>query len=189
MFGASLVGRSLEWVPAPDPPGAWTYSVGGEVVAELGWSRSEKLVRAEVDDGVWRMRFGGIAPIRGALMDPAAEPRLVYAGSVRGGLARTARGREFVFFSQLDRHQGPWSGVDDADGEGILRFRGRLGGGRIWSDVTVTPDARYRDFVGQVLLTWGAVQVLRRRRPWLGPLSMGVSERAVQRALHELECR
>lgn len=159
----------------------------GEVVAELGWSRPERLVRAEVEDGVWRMRFAGILPVRAVLLDPASEPCLVYAGSLRGGLARAARGRGFVFFSQLDRQRGPWSGVDDADGEGVLRILGRLGGGRVWSEVTVTPDPRYRDFVGQVLLMWGAIQVLRRRRPWLAPLSMGVSERAVQRTLHELE--
>ena len=133
------------------------------------------------------IRFARIVPVQGVLLDPAAEACLVYAGSLHRGLARSARGRGFVFFSQLDRHHGPWSGVDDADGEGILRIRGRLGGGRIWSDVTVAPDARYRDIVGQVLLTWGAIRVLRRRQPWLGLLSMGVSERSTQRALRELE--
>jgi hypothetical protein len=66
--------------PAPDPPGAWAHSVDGEIAAELVRSLEEGLVRAELEGDLWCIR----------LLPAGAELRMVYAGSIRAGLARAA---------------------------------------------------------------------------------------------------
>ncbi len=163
-----VLGRTLVWHATDDPPGGWVLALEDEPVAELAWSIEERLVRADVGDGVWRLAFEGVLSMRATLFDSARQPQLAWVGSLRRGTARTREGRDFVFFSQLDRHVGPWMGVDDASGEAVLRIRGRIGASGTWSEVTVTPDPRYRSLAGPLLLTWGGLQVLRRRRPWLG---------------------
>jgi hypothetical protein len=166
-----------------DPVGGWAYSADDGILAELEWCRPEGIVRAEVDDEVWRVLFSGLLPLRAVLQDGLDRPRLVYAGSLRGGLIRVREGRGFVLVRGLDRNLGPWIGVDDAEGEGVLRIRGRVGMGTLWSEVTVSPNPRYGPFVGRLLLLWGSLHLLRLTRPWVGILSSGVSERAVQNAL------
>lgn len=186
MFGPSLLGQTLQWHRAEDPPGAWAYAAEGEVAAELSWSRSEAAVRAEFDREVWRVRFAGTLLIRGVLQASDDSPRMVYAGSLRRGLVRADDGRGFVLYPGLDRETGPWIGFDDARGDGVLRIRGRVGGGRPWSEVAVTPDPANRGAFGPLLLLWGGLQLLQWRRPWLGILSSGVSEKAAQKAIEEL---
>ncbi len=186
MFGPSLLGRTLEWHPADDPPGAWAYTSEGEIVAEFRWSRSEGVVRAEFEREVWRVRFAGTFLIRGVLQDSSGSPRMVYAGSLSRGLARSRDGRGFVLFPGLHREHGPWVGIDSARGDGVVRIRGRVGGGRLWSEVTLSPDPANRGCFGSLLLLWGGLQVLHLRRPWLSFLASGVSERGVQDAIEEL---
>jgi hypothetical protein len=154
-------------------------------LAELEWSRDEGLVRAESDDGVWRVRpFGGFL-LRCVVSDAGEQPRMVYAGSVGRGLMESQGGRRFVLFSQAGFREGAWVGIDDAEGTGVLRVRARFGPG-VWSEVAVTPDRTYGRYVGELLVLWGALRILESRRPWLRWAVAATSERNTQRVLDEL---
>ena len=185
MLGSTLLGRTLAWHGTSDPPGGWAYSVDDLDIAELEWSRDEGLVRAESDSGVWRVRpFGGFL-LRCVVSDAEEEPRLVYAGSVGRGLMESREGRRFVLFSQASFREGPWLGIDDAEGTGVLRMRTRFRPGP-WMEVAVTPDPTYARHVAGLLVLWGALRILESRRPWLRWAVAATSERNTQRVLDEL---
>lgn len=186
MFGSLLHGRTLAWHAAQDPPGAWAFSDGDETLAELSWSGEEGLVRAETEGEVWRVRFTGTFLLRAVVESPRLAPRLLYAGGIGRGLARTPEGRGFVLFSQLDRERGFWVGMDDEEGNGVIRLHDRVGRGTFWTEVRVTPDPVPDDALGSLLLLWGGLRILRLRRPWLGLLTAPVTERSTQRALEAL---
>lgn len=128
MLGPSLIGRTIVWRPFPDPPGAWAFAVDDEVVAELEWSDGG--IRVECPDEVGRMDLSGTLMIRAVLVSGEKDvPRLWYAGSLMRGLARCREGRGFTYVRGLDREIGLWTGFDDHEGSGVLRVRGRIGGG------------------------------------------------------------
>jgi len=186
MFGESLAGQHVRWSPGLDPPGGWLYALGDDVLAELRWSRSEALVRAEVRDEVWRTRFSGVLPVHAVLADSREQPQAVYAGSLARGLVLTQERQKFVLFSEVDPARGLWVRVDDTEGQGVLRIQGRVGGGQPWCEVAVSPNTLFRPFLGRLLLLWGSLHLLRLRRPWLSIVSFVASERSVQRALERL---
>lgn len=183
-----LVGKTIDWRPLGDPPGSWVFADGDEILAELTWSRPERLVRIETAAGVWNIDFQGMLVLRGSLMRSTVEvPELLYAGGLHRGRARAREGRDFVLFSQWDRSLGSWTGFDDADGTGIVRVRGRVGRGEIWSEVTVTPDPFYGSFAPPLVLLWGGLRILQLRHPWLGILSAGASARFAQKEIERLQ--
>jgi len=185
MLGTSLLGRTLVWQACPDPPGAWAFTLGDEVAAELEWSDGG--VRVEFPDEVGRMDVWGVLMIRAVLVAGEKDvPRLWYAGNLVRGLARCREGRGFTFVRGLDRQVGPWTGFDDAEGVGILRARGRVGGGAAWSEVAVTPDPVFSAAVGPLLVLWGALRIVHPRRPWLSWTAAVSSERAVQGEIERL---
>ena len=185
MLGSTLLGRTLAWHRTSDPPGGWAYSADDLELAELEWSRDEGLVRAEGDDGVWRVRPSGSFLLRCVVSDADERPRLVYAGSVGRGLMQSREGRRFVLFSQANVRDGPWMGIDDTDGTGVLRIRNRFGPG-VWSEVAVTPDPVFGRHVGELLVLWGALRVLLGRRPWLSWAIAATSDQNTRRVLDEL---
>ncbi len=184
MLGSSLVGRTLAWHGVPDEPGRWACSLGDEILAELEWSRSEA-VRVEMEDVVWHLRFSGVLPLRAMLVDEVDVPRLLFAGAIGRGLARTREGRRFVLSVRASVGEGPWAEITDSGGDAVLRARRRMGPG-IWSEVAVSPDPACGDFVVPLLLLWGGLQILRGRRPWLSLATVLVSERATRKGLDDL---
>jgi len=187
MLETLVMGRSLSWHPLEDPPGAWAYALDGESLAELWWSAADGEVRAEVGTEVWRIAFTGTFMLRGVIRRMEHDvPRLLFAGAPRRGLARSPEGLEFVLFARLDRKLGPWAGIDDEEGSGVLRIRGRIGGGGVWSDVSVTDDRSFAGFVQPLLLLWGGLQILRVQRPWLPLTTCAASQAAMRRELKRL---
>jgi len=185
MRGPSLLGRTVVWRPSPDPPGSWAFVLEDEVIAELEWSDGG--VRVEFPDEVGRMDVWGAWMIRAVLVSGEKDvPRLWYAGTLFRGLARCRDGRGFTFVRGLDRRVGPWTGFDDAEGTGVLRARGRVGGGAVWSEVDVTPDPVFSAAVGPLLVLWGALRIVHPRRPWLTVTAAVASERAVQREIERM---
>lgn len=172
VFGPDLVGRSLILRPTEDPIGGWVYGLDGDEVAEMVWSRSERAVRMVTEAGVCRIRFRGLFVLSGVVV--VGEDEVVQAqfrGGLAGGNVAVAPGRPFVYSSHIDGRVGPWRGVDDPEGEAVLRVRGRLDRGAGWFEVTVTPLPFYGVFVGPLLALLGGLQVLHLARPWLGVTS------------------
>jgi hypothetical protein len=151
MLGTSLIGQTLSWCPIPDPIDAWGFFLDDNPVAEVHRPSSRGVVRIETG---------------------------TFAGSFRRGRARLYEGSEFVFFSKIDRKNGPWVGFDDLEGAGVLRVRGRSSRGEIWSEITTTPDGAHSRSVGPLILLWGALYLLRLRRPWLSLSTLAVSDRS-----------
>jgi len=181
-FGSVLLGRELEWHRVGNPPGTWAYSLHQQTIAEFWWSPEDREVRAEAGSAVWRIPFRGVFLLRGTVIETdAAVPRLVFAGGPRRGLMETPNGPRFILFSQMDKGVGPWVGIDDDRGNGILRIRGRIGRGSIWSAVNVTPDRKFAGVLEPLLILWGGISVLRQKIPWLGVTTLAASEKAIQR--------
>jgi hypothetical protein len=182
-----LNGAALLWHSLDDPIGAWGLSVGGELMAEFSWSREPPGVRVEVGPELWQLGFVGTFVIRGAeTRAGSTTPQLLYAGNLREGMALCREGKEFMLISHLDSSVGQWTGFDDTDGNGVVRIRGRVGGGGIWSDVSVTPDTAHRDFIKRLLILWGGLQILRQRRPWLSLTASIATSTAARRELQRL---
>jgi hypothetical protein len=187
MLGSILIGRDLEWHATGDTTGNWAYFLDGDLMVEFSWSPEDREVRAEAETRVWRLPFQGAFLLRAGLYEPSSEhPHLWFAGNLRRGLARHRNGQGFTLNSGLARGIGPWVGIDDDQGNSVLRVRGRVGGGDIGLSVTVTPDSRYAASVGSLLLLLGGLQVLRRRNRWLTLTTLFVSEAAVQREIEHL---
>jgi hypothetical protein len=185
MLGPSLLGRTVVWRGSPDPPGSWAFVLEDEVVAELEWSDGG--IRVELPGEVGRMQVWGTLMIRAILVTGEKDvPRLWYAGNLVRGLARCREGRGFTFVRGLDRQVGPWTGFDDAEGAGVLRARGRVGGGAAWSEIAVTPDPVFSGAVGPLLVLWGALRIVHLRRPWLRFTAEISSERAVQEEIERM---
>lgn len=181
MLGTDLVGRTLDWRPFPDPPGAWAFTAGDRVVAELEWTDGR--VRAESLDEVGYVDVWGTWMLRAAMTWGVRDaPLLCYAGDLLRGLARGRDGMGFTFVRGLQRGVGPWEGVDHAGGNGVLRIRRR----GVWSEVRVTPDPVFATSVGPLLVLWGALRLVHSRRPWLIFTAATASERAVQREIERL---
>lgn len=188
MLGPCLIGRTLAWRPYPDPPGAWAYTLDDEPVAELTWA--EGGVRVECPDEVGRLELSGLVMLRAVLVSGEKDvPRLWYAGNLTRGLVRCREGRGFTLVRGLDGRVGPWTGFDDANGDGVLRARGRVGGGAVWSEVAVTPDPSFAAAVGPLLVLWGGLRIVHVRRPWLTFTAAVSSERAVQEEIERLSGR
>ena len=186
MLGSILIGRELEWHATGDMPGSWAYFLDGDLVADFSCSPEGREVRAEAEAEarVWRLLFHGAFLLRAGIYElPSEHPHLLFAGSLRRGLARHRTGQGFTLYSGLSRGIGPWVGIDDDQGNGVLRARGKVGGGVVGLSVTVTPDSRYADSVGSLLLLLGGLQVLRRKNRWLTLTTLFVSEAAVQREI------
>lgn len=183
-----LTGRTLQWHPAADPPGAWAFAVEGNDVAETWWDADEGLVRVETATDVWKAEPMGLRPVC-LSVGPAGGlvPHVVYAGELARGLVRFRTGREFELFAQLQQGRGPWAGIDDDRGEGVLRMVGRLGMGRMSWATSVSPEPRFSRVVWPLLVVWSALRTLRMKRPWLGLTAMGMSAGGVTRALEALE--
>ena len=186
-FGSALLGRELDWHPIGDTPGTWAYSLADKSIAEFWWSPESREVRAEAGTVVWRVPFQGVFLLRGAVVDTDTEvPRLVFAGGPRRGLVEIPNGPRFTLFSQLDKDLGPWAGIDDERGNGVLRVRGRIGRGSIWSAVKVTPDRTYANLLEPLLIFWGGISVLRQMIPWLSVTTLAASDVAIQREIERL---
>jgi hypothetical protein len=184
MTGSSLLGRELQWHPSGETPGLWAFSLDGDPVSELWWSRDEQEVRAEDGLTVWRVPFRGGFLLQGAVISTLkATPDLLFAGNFRKGLADIPSGPRFTLFNTLDREHGPWSGINDESGAGVLRAVGRMGGGRIWRQVQVTPDPRQAPYLERLLLLWGGLWTLHRTAPWLGLTTFFASDGAIRRRL------
>jgi hypothetical protein len=183
MLGTSLIGQTLSWCPIPDPIDAWGFFLDDNPVAEVHRPSSRGVVRIETGTEVLRIHFHGVSILRAVLQAQTDEPLLLFAGSFRRGRARLYEGSEFVFFSKIDRKNGPWVGFDDLEGAGVLRVRGRSSRGEIWSEITTTPDGAHSRSVGPLILLWGALYLLRLRRPWLSLSTLAVSDRSTRRSL------
>ncbi|GMV06229.1 MAG: hypothetical protein AMXMBFR53_25050 [Gemmatimonadota bacterium] len=187
MFDSTLLGATLAWHPLDDPPGAWGLTGGDQLLGEFAWSSGDSAVRAELDTEVWRVRVGGTLLVRAAATPAGApEPALVYAGSLQEGWAVDREGARFALVAHFDAAVGPWRGVDDAGGAGILRARGRVGGGGTWWELSVAPATPHRHRIGGLLVLWGALQVLRARRPWLGLTASLFAKMLAERELGRL---
>ncbi len=110
MFGTSLIGQTLSWCPIPDPIDAWGFFLDDNPVAEVHRPSSRGVVRIETGTEVLRIHFQGVSILRAVLQAQTDEPLLLFAGSFRRGRARLYEGSEFVFFSKIDRKNGPWVG-------------------------------------------------------------------------------
>ena len=187
MFGSSVIGRGLEWRSTGDKPASWAYFLQGEMVAEFSRSSEDREVQAEAEAQVWRIPFHGTFVLRTGVFHPSAgAPSLVFAGSVKRGLARHQNGLGFTLYSGLTRGIGPWVGIDDERGNGVLRVRGRIGGGGFWHSVQVTPDPTYTVFVDPLLVLLGGLQVLRHTNRWLSLTTLFVSEDSIQWEIERL---
>ncbi|MGD2120954.1 MAG: hypothetical protein PVJ76_04380 [Gemmatimonadota bacterium] len=187
MLGSSVMGRDLGWHATGDTPVSWAYFLGGDMLAEFSWSPEDREVRAEVGTGVWSLPFRGLFLLQAGVYEASSEqPHLLFAGSLRRGLARHRKGLGFTLYTGLESGIGPWVGIDDEQGNGVLRARGRVGGGKIGLSVTVTPDSRYTAAVGPLLLLLGGLQVLRHKNRWLTLTTLLASEAAVQREIDHL---
>ena len=116
----------------------------------------------------------------------SATPHLLYAGNLREGLALCREGSRFALVSHLDSGLGQWAGFDDSEGNGVVRVGGRVGGGMIWSEISITPAPAYRTFIERLLILWGGLQILRQRRPWLGLTASIATKAGVARDLRRL---
>lgn len=187
LLGSFLLGRELVWHPVGDLSGSWAYSLDNRPVAEFWWSPETREVRAEAGTSVWRVPFRGVFLLRGAILGTDAEvPDLFFAGGLREGLAEFPDGPRFTLFSGLDRQSGPWAGIDDDEGNAVVRVRGRIGGGSVWSVVRVTTERRYSRFVGPLLVLSGGLSILRRKIPWLSVTTLAASDAAAQREIERL---
>lgn len=92
MLGADVLGRTLAFHPAEDPPGSWAYSLDGETLAEFSRS-SGGPVRIEALDGVWHGRFAGFPTLHEVIEGPEGRPCLAYGGGFASGVALSRRGR------------------------------------------------------------------------------------------------
>jgi len=189
MFLQPVIGHTLAFGPIDDPPGGRAYSLADQVLAELTWSKLDGAVRIETDGGVWRVRLDGLRIIRGVVQGPAGAWDLLYAGSLCEGVALTRAGERFDLFRQVDPEHGLWLGIDDDSGGGVLRTTGRVSSAGIWSEVLVTPDARYRKAVWPLLFLWGGLRVLGEHHLWLRMTSWATSKRAAAHALDALAAR
>ena len=184
MLSSVLIGRDLEWHATGDTPGSWAYFLDGSLMAEFSWSPENREVLAEAETRVWRLSFHGAFLLRAGVFEPSREhPHLLFAGSLRRGLARHRHGQGFTLYSGLSRGIGPWVGIDDAQGNGVLRVSGQVGEGVAGLSVGVTPDSRHADSVVSRLLLLGGLQVLRRKNRWLTLTTLLVSEAAAQREI------
>ncbi len=187
MYGPGLLGRELDWHSMGDSPGSWAYSLDNDPLAVFWWSTEGREVRAESGTVLWRAPFQGVFLLRGAVIEADVDsPRLVFAGGPRRGLVQIPNGPRFALFSQLERGLGPWIGIDDERGNGVLRIRGRVGGGSIGSVIRVTPDRRYANFLEPLLVLWGGISVLRRKIPWLSVTTLAASGASIQGAIERM---
>lgn len=189
MFLQPVIGHTLAFHPIDDPPGGRAYSLDDRVLAELTWSSLDGAVRVETDGGIWRVELHGLRGIRGVVWGPGEAWDLVFAGSLIEGLAQSSEGDRFELFRQVDQEHGLWLGIDDMAGGGVLRTTGRVSRGGIWSEVFVTPEARYRSAAWPLLFLWGGLRVLSEHRPWLRLTSWGIPKRASRHALEALTSR
>jgi hypothetical protein len=168
MLASSLPGASLEWQALDDPIGAWGLTLDGDLIGEFSWSRDREGVRVELGPEIWQLGLEGTFLIRGmATRVGSRTPQLLYAGNLRQGMALCREGRHFMLISHVDPGVGQWTGFDDSEGNGVVRVRVKVGGGRIWSEVSVAPGGAHRDFTERLLVLWGGLQILRHRQPWL----------------------
>jgi hypothetical protein len=187
MFASSLSGATLRWHSLDDPIGAWGLSLDGALIAEFSWSGEPPGVRVEAGSELWHLGFAGTFVIRGVeTRADSATPQLLYAGNLREGLALCREGREFMLISHLDPSVGQWTGFDDSEGNGVVRVQGRVGGGGIWSEVSVRPDQAHRDFIERLLILWGGLQILRQQRPWLSLTASLATSAATKREIRRL---
>jgi hypothetical protein len=186
VFGAELSGRVLAFQPTGDPPGAWAFTRGEATLAELLWSREERAVRIDALGDVWRARFAGGHVLDGVIEAPDGSPRLLYGGGLSTGVALSRRGAPYELFVASDWRRGRWSGVDDVEGEGVLRATFRLGSDGLGSEVRLSPEPRHREDLWPLLFLWGGLRVFGQGRPFFRLLSLRVSRRAAERALHRL---
>ncbi|MGD8319340.1 MAG: hypothetical protein PVJ02_02760 [Gemmatimonadota bacterium] len=188
MMGSVVLGRTVTFQPSGDPPGAWAFLLDDEVLAEVEWSDGG--VRVDAADEVARLDVSGMFMVRAVLAPVTADrPGLWYAGNLWRGLAVCREGRGFTLVRGLDGGIGPWTGFDDAEGNPVVRIRGRVGRGGFWDEITVTPDLLYARSAGPLLVLWGALRLLRVARPWVFFTSGIASERAVQRAIERMAGR
>lgn len=186
MFLQPVIGHTLAFHPIDDPPGGRAYSLADRVLAELSWSSVDGAVRIETDGGLWRVRPNGLRVVRAVVHGPSEAWEALFAGSLTEGVALTPEGGRFELFRQVDRDHGLWLGIDDQAGGGVLRTTGRVSRSGIWTEVLVTPDARYRKAVWPLLFLWGGLRVLSEHRPWLRVTSWATSIGTAADALDDL---
>lgn len=186
MFEGQLQGQLIDFHRTADPPGGWAFTVSDQVLAELAWSHNEQAVRIECAEEVWRARFSRGRVFNGVLETSGRVPLMLYGGGVAAGVAMSRSGVEYELFVAFDWRRGPWSGIDDVNGDAVLRARARLGLGGFRFEVGLSPDSRHRSDLGALLCLWGSLRILRHRRPLARVVPTPTTRRAGERALGRL---
>jgi hypothetical protein len=183
MFGEQLQGQVIDFHSTNDPPGGWAFTLRGAVLADLAWSREERVVRIEALEEVWWGRFSRGRVFGGVIEAAGGSPQLLYGGGLATGVAASRGGADYELFAALDWRHGAWAGIDDAGGSAVLRARGGLGRRGPAFEVELSPEPRHRQDLWPLVFLWGSLRILRLRRPFGGILPVRTSRRAAERAL------
>lgn len=185
-----LLGETVLLGLGGDLPGEWVCQVGDEVLADIFWAPEDGAVRVETDAGVWRAYLSGWRVLEGVVENPEGVRVLAYGGGAANGLLQSRFGRTYELFAQLDFGRGPWAGIDEVDGDGVLRAVSRFGAMGAAMEIQVTPEPYYREDAGALVFFYSALRVFSFRRPFLRVLSgrtrRAVAERALAHVLDQV---
>ena len=185
-----LLGEDLLCTTGEGLGGELIFELAGQEVANLEWENSSPLTaRGEVLSDVWHLQGWGLRPLRIRVLPPAPEvPVLLYAGGLRGGLARSKIGSAYEIRRSLRAAEGPVTQIMDETGAEILKVTGRFGRDVSGLALCISIADRLPSLadLAPLLLLWGLLALAQTKAPWLTFSSLGLRVPTIERAMKDL---
>ncbi len=185
-----LLGEDLLCSTGEGVGGELIFELAGQEVANLEWERSSPLrARGEVLSDVWHLQGWGLRPLRIRFLATAQEvPALLYAGGLRGGLARSKTGYAYEIRRSLRAAEGPVTQVMDETGAEILKVTGRFGREVSGLALCIGIADRFPSLadLAPLLLLCGLLGLAQTKAPWLTFSSLGLRVPTIERAMEDL---
>jgi hypothetical protein len=185
-----LLGEDLLCTTGDGLGGELTFELGGEEVANLEWERSSPpTARGEVFSDVWHLQGWGLRPLRIRVLTSTPEfPALLYAGGLRGGLARSRTGYAYEIRRNLRATEGSVTQIMDETGAEILKVTGRFGREVSGMALCISIADRLPSLADlpPLLLLWGLLALAQTKAPWLTFSSLGLRVPTIERAMEDL---
>ena len=185
-----LLGEDLLCTTGEDLGGELIFKLAGQEVANLEWENSSPLTaRGEVLSDVWHLQGWGLRPLRIRVLTSAPEvSALLYAGGLRGGLARSKTGYAYEIRRSLRATEGPVTQILDETGVEVLGVTGRFGKEVSGVALCISIADRLPSLADlpPLLLLWGLLGLAQTKAPWLTLSSLGLGVPAIERAMEDL---
>ena len=187
---AELLGEDLLCTTGEGLGGELVFELAAQQVAVLEWESSSPLTaRGKLFDDVWHLQGWGLRPLRIRVLTSAPEvSALVYAGGLRGGLARSKAGHAYEIRRSLRATEGPVTQIIDETGAEVLKVTGRFGREASGMALCIAIAHRIPLLVDlpPLLLLWGLLALAQTKAPWLTFSSLGLGVPTIERAMEDL---